>query len=62
MVVECVIKLRMISGKADWNVANRPGLTRNDNTMMIEWKSDWSRRMMKLARRYRKGKCLKFGL
>ncbi|GIX95843.1 netrin-1 [Caerostris extrusa] len=35
----------------------RPGLTADDRSIVIEWKDDWARRMRRYQRRQRKGKC-----
>ncbi|KAF8776927.1 Netrin-3-like protein [Argiope bruennichi] len=35
----------------------RPGLTADERSIVIEWKDDWARRMRRYQRRQRKGKC-----
>ncbi|KAG8433169.1 hypothetical protein GDO86_017454 [Hymenochirus boettgeri] len=37
----------------------RPGLTADKNSVVIQWRDAWTRRLRKLQRREKKGKCLK---
>ncbi|XP_063286666.1 netrin-3 [Pelobates fuscus] len=37
----------------------RPGLTADKNSMVIQWRDAWTRRLRKLQRKEKKGKCLK---
>ncbi|XP_043945190.1 netrin-3-like [Protopterus annectens] len=37
----------------------RPGIMANKNSLVIQWRDAWTRRLRKLQRREKKGKCLK---
>lgn len=41
------------------NPADRPGLMADKNSLVIQWRDAWTRRLRKLQRREKKGKCLK---
>ncbi|XP_060116657.1 netrin-3 [Heteronotia binoei] len=41
------------------NPAERPGLMADKNSLVIQWRDAWTRRLRKLQRREKKGKCLK---
>ncbi|XP_039349214.1 netrin-3 isoform X2 [Mauremys mutica] len=41
------------------NPTDRPGLMADKNSLVIQWRDAWTRRLRKLQRREKKGKCLK---
>lgn len=41
------------------NPTERPGLMADKNSLVIQWRDAWTRRLRKLQRREKKGKCLK---
>lgn len=38
---------------------DRPGITADKNSMVIQWRDAWTRRLRKLQRKEKKGKCVK---
>lgn len=41
------------------NSTDRPGLMADKNSLVIQWRDAWTRRLRKLQRREKKGKCVK---
>ncbi|XP_007423913.1 netrin-3 [Python bivittatus] len=41
------------------NPSDRPGLMADKNSLVIQWRDAWTRRLRKLQRREKRGKCLK---
>uniref|UniRef100_A0A8D0H7G1 NTR domain-containing protein n=1 Tax=Sphenodon punctatus TaxID=8508 RepID=A0A8D0H7G1_SPHPU len=48
----------LVMGISD-NPIDRPGLMADKNSLVIQWRDAWTRRLRKLQRREKKGKCLK---
>uniref|UniRef100_A0A8C5R4I5 Netrin-1 n=1 Tax=Leptobrachium leishanense TaxID=445787 RepID=A0A8C5R4I5_9ANUR len=48
----------LVMGTSD-GPGERPGLTADKNSMVIQWRDAWTRRLRKLQRKEKKGKCLK---
>ncbi|XP_006006150.2 netrin-3 [Latimeria chalumnae] len=51
-------KKYLVMGNID-GPAERPGLVADKNSLVIQWRDAWTRRLRKLQRREKKGKCLK---
>ncbi|XP_053551238.1 netrin-3 [Bombina bombina] len=48
----------LVMGSSD-GPGERPGLTADKNSLVIQWRDAWTRRLRKLQRKEKKGKCLK---
>nr|XP_033819514.1 netrin-3 [Geotrypetes seraphini]XP_033819515.1 netrin-3 [Geotrypetes seraphini] len=51
-------KKYLVMGSSD-SPSERPGLLADKNSLVIQWRDTWTRRLRKLQRREKKGKCLK---